>query len=73
MNIRWRMTACALAAATGAGLLIGTAGPATASQPADHPGTSGCSLANGIKHVISIQFDNVHFSRDNPNVPSDLE
>ncbi|HEX3590145.1 MAG TPA: hypothetical protein VHV74_10965 [Pseudonocardiaceae bacterium] len=67
------MTACALAAATGAGLLIGTAGPATASQPADHPGKSRCSLANGIKHVISIQFDNVHFSRDNPNVPSDLE
>jgi hypothetical protein len=26
----------------------------------------------GIKHVIYIQFDNVH-SRDNPNVPSDLE
>jgi hypothetical protein len=33
--------------------------------------------ANGtpsaIKHVVHIQFDNVHFSRDNPNVPSDLE
>jgi hypothetical protein len=27
----------------------------------------------GIKHVIYIQFDNVHFTRDNPNVPSDLE
>jgi hypothetical protein len=26
-----------------------------------------------IKHVIYIQFDNVHFTRDNPNVPSDLE
>jgi hypothetical protein len=25
------------------------------------------------KHVIHIQFDNVHFTRDNPNVPSDLE
>jgi hypothetical protein len=74
MNIRWRLTACALAAATGAGLLIGAAGPATASQPAAQPtGKSGCSLANGIKHVISIQFDNVHFTRDNPNVPSDLE
>jgi hypothetical protein len=32
-----------------------------------------CQLANGIKHVIDIQFDNVHFTRDNPNVPSDLE
>jgi len=26
-----------------------------------------------IQHVIYIQFDNVHFTRDNPNVPSDLE
>src|SRR5690349_20306597 len=34
---------------------------------------SGCQLGNGVKHVISIVFDNVHFSRDNPNVPPDLE
>lgn len=37
---------------------------------------NGCRLnsANGaIKHVIYIQFDNTHFTRDNPNVPSDLE
>jgi hypothetical protein len=26
-----------------------------------------------IQHVIQIQFDNAHFTRDNPNVPSDLE
>ena len=34
-----------------------------------------CSLgANGaIKHVVYMQFDNTHFLRDNPNVPSDLE
>jgi hypothetical protein len=32
-----------------------------------------CNLGNGISHVINIVFDNVHFSRDNPNVPSDLE
>jgi hypothetical protein len=36
----------------------------------------GCHLnsARGdIQHVIHIQFDNTHFRRDNPNVPSDLE
>ncbi|HZU68893.1 MAG TPA: hypothetical protein VFA09_16580 [Ktedonobacteraceae bacterium] len=36
----------------------------------------GCQLnsPNGaIQHVIYIQFDNTHFTRDNPNVPSDLE
>jgi hypothetical protein len=32
-----------------------------------------CNLGNGIKHIVYIQFDNVHFRRDNPNVPSDLE
>jgi hypothetical protein len=26
-----------------------------------------------IKRVIQIQFDNTHLTRDNPNVPSDLE
>ena len=39
-------------------------------------GSSGCRLnsAKGdIQHVIYIQFDNVHFTRDNPSVPSDLE
>ena len=31
------------------------------------------SAGGKIKHVIHIQFDNVHLRRDNPNVPSDLE
>ncbi|MGI8418268.1 MAG: hypothetical protein ACR2P2_19130, partial [Nakamurella sp.] len=38
-----------------------------------HQDEASCRLGNGISHVISLQFDNVHFSRDNPNVPSDLE
>lgn len=32
-----------------------------------------CKLGNGIQHVIYVQFDNTHFTRDNPNIPSDLE
>ena len=35
--------------------------------------TGSCNLGNGVQHVINIVFDNVHFFRDNPNVPSDLE
>jgi hypothetical protein len=31
------------------------------------------SARGNIKHVIYIIFDNTHFLRDNPNVPSDLE
>jgi len=37
---------------------------------------TGCQLnspGGNIKHVIFTIFDNVHFLRDNPNVPSDLE
>lgn len=34
----------------------------------------GCFLNSGkVQHIIFVQFDNVHFTRDNPNVPSDLE
>jgi hypothetical protein len=32
-----------------------------------------CGLRHGVKHVVYLIFDNVHFLRDNPNVPSDLE
>ena len=38
--------------------------------------SSSCRLQSGtstISHVIYIQFDNTHFRRDNPRVPSDLE
>jgi hypothetical protein len=37
------------------------------------PARAACQLGNGIEHVIYVEFDNVHFTRDNPNVPSDLE
>src|ERR1700730_10333718 len=43
-----------------------------ASPPASKPSSS-CKLGNGVQHVFEITFDNVHFFRDNPNVPSDLE
>jgi hypothetical protein len=58
------------------------ASPWPAKAPAGSGGQSaggssdGCILKSArgdIKHVIYIQFDNVHFRRDNPNVPSDLE
>ena len=63
--------AAALAAAALACVVVATAGARTGGSPAATP--SGCQLGNGISHVINIVFDNVHFARDNPNVPSDLE
>jgi hypothetical protein len=51
------------------------AGARTDAKPSVAAAT-GCQLSSArgnIKHVIYIQFDNTHFRRDNPNVPSDLE
>src|ERR1700747_3629521 len=50
-----------------AGLLTaGLASPAKAQCQLNSP-------TGKIKHVVYVEFDNVHFTRDNPNVPSDLE
>lgn len=57
-------------------VLLGLAGAAqlflSHAQAAD---SGSCKLGpdGQTKHVIYIQFDNTHFTRDNPNVPSDLE
>ena len=37
------------------------------------PAATGCALKGPIKHVVYLQFDNTHYSRDNPSVASDLE
>lgn len=59
---------------TGLWTVLGLAVPLVAlgSAPARAAAPS-CHLGNGIKHVVQIVFDNVHLTRDNPNVPSDLE
>src|SRR5438105_10013369 len=57
-----------------ASLAIGSAPlTAQASRPAEPFGCQLNSAGGAIKHVIQLQFDNVHFRRDNPNVPSDIE
>jgi hypothetical protein len=80
-SARWIAVASAAAALLGGLGVAATSGPAaaTAAQPASGSGSAAngdltaCDLANGIKHVVQVTFDNVHFFRDNPNVPSDLE
>jgi hypothetical protein len=77
----FRITAVASSAAT-IGMLglagtsvAATGGAVKAVKPATLADTtaSSCHLGNGVKHVVELTFDNVHFFRDNPNVPSDLE
>jgi hypothetical protein len=59
-----------LAIATAAVAALAGAGSASA----HHRGpAASCSLANGVKHVIYVQFDNTHLFRDRPQFASDLE
>ena len=77
-----RITAVTGCAALASALAITVAAPGMASagqpsasghQPASRHLPASCHLGNGIKHVVQLGFDNVHFFRDNPNVPSDLQ
>src|SRR5215469_11385095 len=67
---RFRQALCACSWLTIAG---GTLTAPAVSLAAPGNGNGSCHLGPGVKHVIEIQFDNVHLRRDNPNVPSDLE
>jgi hypothetical protein len=69
-------------AAVGSAALLGTlglagtsmaAGAAVTAKAAAPAADASCHLGNGVKHVVTLVFDNVHYFRDNPNVPSDLE
>src|SRR5436305_1954394 len=65
------IVAAAVVAAALAAVAAQIATARTSAQPTAV--AAGCQLGNGVSHVINIVFDNVHFARDNPNVPSDLE
>jgi hypothetical protein len=66
---RFLVLGASAALALGAGFVRpGAVGPASAADPTCTLGQNG-----NISHVIYLQFDNVHFLRDNPNVPSDVE
>lgn len=52
---------------------LGSMGGSTLTVSASDAGCQLHSVDSQIQHVISVTFDNVHFTRDDPNVPSDLE
>src|SRR5436309_7138107 len=79
-HVAWFRVAAAASSATLLGTLglAGTSMAATgtvakAAKPAAATADTSCHLGNGVKHVVTLVFDNVHYFRDNPNVPSDLE
>src|SRR5215213_9798828 len=76
MKGRVRIGALALAVLAAATLAASAETTTSTAAPKAASPASGCQLnsPNGqVKHVIYIIFDNVHFLRDNPNVPSDVE
>ncbi len=58
-----------------AALLLAGVGAVMALSAGSAAAATGCQLGPGgsIKHVIVVQFDNVHLVRDNSNVRSDIE
>jgi hypothetical protein len=55
-------------------VVLGFAGSTAPVMAADSSSViSTCGLGGSVKHVIYIQFDNLHLRRDAANVPSDLE
>src|SRR3954466_6402154 len=74
MKGRLGLLALALAVtAVAAAAVLGLSSTRAGAAPKGGPGSANCTFANGIKHVIQIQFDNTHFLRDRGSVPSDLE
>ena len=69
------LAALAVTVVTAAAFTSAAQGVHAAKGPKSGPGAAACQLGDKgkIKHVIYLQFDNVHFLRDNPNVPSDVE
>jgi hypothetical protein len=61
------------------GLAAGVAqNPAAAQAAGTRAGQAAACVLRGstgtrVKHVIYLQFDNTHYTRDNPNIPSDLQ
>src|SRR5438270_4659870 len=78
--MRRRTLLAVLGALVSAGVIVVGAAAHTSSGTAKEQVSAataaGCQLnsANGrIKHVVYLQFDNTHYSRDNPSVMSDLQ
>ena len=72
LRFRRLLTAGAAAALAASSLLTAGAGAGVLAAP---PSDAGCRLGpnDSVRHVVYVQFDNTHFLRDRPGVPSDLE
>jgi hypothetical protein len=68
-----RLIRLVLVTAISVGWMVATPPATFAEDSHEASPPAGCDLGNGVQHVVNVVFDNTHFTRDNPNVPSDLE
>ena len=68
-----RLIRIVVMAAVAVGWQVAAPPAALANEEPSKSAVSSCDLGNGVQHVVNVVFDNTHFTRDNPNVPSDLE
>ena len=74
--VRVAMVGMTIAMVMGAGAYVFVQTASQARAAVGNAAANGCKLSSpdgNVQHVIYLQFDNVHLTRDNPNVPSDLE
>jgi hypothetical protein len=65
--------AAAAAVLVAACAAVAAGAPTTGGAHGATAAPAGCKLANGIEHVVYLQFDNTHYRRDRPGIASDLE
>jgi len=70
-----RTFAVPAAVALALGVTAAAASAGAAPSGAGHSAPAACALGphGSVKHVIYLQFDNTHYTRDDLNVPSDLQ
>src|SRR5207253_6513301 len=69
-------SAVRLVGTAAAGLLVAASSVGATYAASSSTRSAACDLesqGSHIQHVVSVVFDNTHFTRDDPNVPSDLE
>jgi len=73
VRLSTRSGIAAMAVVAAAGTLAFVGAQASSAAPQAHSACHLNSPRGNVQHVVELTFDNVHFTRDNPNVPSDLE
>jgi hypothetical protein len=68
-----RLIRLVVVAAVAMGWQVAAPAATLANEEPTRSAQSSCDLGNGVQHVVNVVFDNTHFTRDNPNVPSDLQ